>query len=212
MSKPDLSRIDHLIFGAPNLQAGIAFIRQKLGVSPTGGGRHPDFGTHNAVFRIGEHTYFEIIAPDPQQADQAKKIWMELDRLEAPGLIWWAARTKDMATSLQRAKVAGWDPGRPMAGSRTTTEGVVLNWQLSDPFRVQEDGVLPFLIDWGDSPHPTDNMPKAAVALIDFQLLHPQANRIRSTLASIGIHFPVYDHPTPQIRAGFAMEAGKLYL
>lgn len=212
MLHPDFSRIDHLIFGAPSLETGTEIIRQKLSISPTSGGRHPDFGTHNALFKIGAHIYFEIIAPDPTLAHRKQKLWMGLDRLEAPALIWWAAKANPVEATLGRAKEAGWDPGIPIPGNRMTADGTLLRWQLTDPFRVQENGVLPFLIDWGNSPHPSHNMPDVNCTLIDFQLLHPQPKKIRKYLAAIDLHFPVKEHPEPQIQAGFATKAGNIYI
>lgn len=212
MLNTEFSRIDHLIFGAPDLETGTEIIRQKLGISPSGGGQHPDFGTHNALYKIGARTYFEVIAPDPAVAHRQPRLWMGLDHLETPSLIWWAAKANNLETRVKQAKKAGWDPGPAIPGSRKMADGTLLRWQLTDPFCVQEQGVLPFLIDWGNSPHPSTNMPDAACPLIDFQLLHPQAEKIRRYLAAIDIHFPVKEHPEPKIQAGFATEAGNNYL
>ena len=65
MKETNFPSIDHLIFGAPDLQAGVTLIEEKLAVKLNTGGQHPDFGTHNALFKLSEHTYFEVIAPDP---------------------------------------------------------------------------------------------------------------------------------------------------
>lgn len=210
ISQAELSRIDHLIFGAPDLQTGIAWIQHQLGVNPSGGGQHPDFGTHNALFKIGESTYFEIIALDPSLAHLQPKIWMELDQVETPALIWWAAKADHLEAVLHAANSSGWEPGPPIAGSRITDAGTSLHWRLTDPYHVQEGGVLPFLIDWKNSPHPTDTMPDVACQLTDFQLLHPEPEKIRAYLHAIKLSFSVVYHPVPKIRAGFATKADSL--
>ncbi|PHN07320.1 VOC family protein [Flavilitoribacter nigricans] len=208
----DLSRIDHLIYGAPDLQTGIDLIQQKLGIVPASGGQHPDFGTHNALFRIGTGTYFEIIAPDPASALPPERWWMGLADLKAPGLIWWAAKATGLDRARQLAQKAGWTIGQAVAGSRKTTDGTTLNWHLTDPFRVQEGGVLPFLIDWGNGTHPTDSMPESGCELTSFQLLHPRAEKINTYLQSIGIQLEVKDHPIPGLRAGFATANGTIFI
>ena len=41
-----------------------------------------------------------------------------------------------------------------MSGSRRRTDGVLLSWRYTDPQTVLADGLVPFFIDWGQSPHP----------------------------------------------------------
>src|SRR5437016_5665487 len=56
---------DHLLWGAANLDAGIAALAERTGVRATPAGRHPDLGTHNAIATLGRKRFLEIIAPDP---------------------------------------------------------------------------------------------------------------------------------------------------
>lgn len=212
MATADFSRIDHLIFGVPELQTGINLIQKKLGVSPSSGGKHPKFGTHNALFKISDHTYFEVIAPDPDSAHDHQKLWMGLDQLSGPALIWWAAKADDLESASGKAKKNGWDLGQSMAGSRNTADGRTLSWKLTDPYAIHENGVLPFLIDWGNSVHPTVNMPDKHCRLIDFQLLHPAPEKINTCLRAINLSFPVAFHSKPMIRAGFSTIQGTVYL
>ena len=41
--------VDHLVLGAATLEAGIAWAESTLGATPQRGGRHPQWGTHNAL-------------------------------------------------------------------------------------------------------------------------------------------------------------------
>ncbi len=48
-----LSRVDHLVYAVPDLDRGIAYIEQLLGIRATLGGRHVGRGTHNALLALG---------------------------------------------------------------------------------------------------------------------------------------------------------------
>ena len=44
-----MAEMDHLVLGAETLEAGAAFVEQRLGVRPSPGGRHEGVGTHNVL-------------------------------------------------------------------------------------------------------------------------------------------------------------------
>ncbi|MCB0628966.1 MAG: VOC family protein [Saprospiraceae bacterium] len=206
------SQIDHIIFAAPSLEMGNQMILDKLGVIPVPGGKHPGFGTHNSLLKIAPHTYLEVIAPDPEQSSTDRPLWMGVNEVKQPGLIWWAAKTKAISNTVSNAREAGWDMGQVKAGSRITGDGSMLNWQLTDPFRVQEGGILPFLIDWGEGAHPTDTLVDPTCQLVDFQLLHPDPQRIAAYLTLIGLELPVGYSKDPTIIAGLMTPTRIVYL
>ncbi len=43
------SELDHIVIGAASLEAGVAWVEQRLGVKPVPGGQHVAMGTHNAL-------------------------------------------------------------------------------------------------------------------------------------------------------------------
>ena len=46
--------LDHLIFGVPMLEDGVAQQERRYGVRAQTGGRHQGLGTHNALLGLGQ--------------------------------------------------------------------------------------------------------------------------------------------------------------
>jgi hypothetical protein len=58
--------LDHLAVVAPDLAEGVAHVRDCLGLGMPEGGRHREMGTRNHLLRLGEATFLEVIAVDPE--------------------------------------------------------------------------------------------------------------------------------------------------
>ena len=69
--------------------------------------------------------------------------------------------------------------------SRTTPAGETVSWRLTR----RHDTVVPFLIDWGTTPHPACNLPVAM--LTSFAGSHPDPAKMKSALAALGVELPV---------------------
>ena len=203
-----VTQLDHLILAAPTLEAGCDYIERRLGVRPLPGGRHPGLGTHNALLGLGPGVYFEVIAPDPTQRGLPREPWMGSGRVTAPRLIRWAAKTQDLPGLLDRAAAAGIDLGTAGGGSRKRPDGSMLSWQLTDPDVDPADGVIPFFIDWGDSPHPADDLP-AVARLRRFSAQHPQAIEVAAQLAVLEIDLPVVLGTEPLLSAELELRDGR---
>ena len=66
-------------------------------------------------------------------------------------------RTDDIESVCAALGEAGW-PVTPTAMSRTRPDGVTLSWHVAVlPGRLLGDH-WPFVIDWGSSPHPADDL------------------------------------------------------
>ena len=189
MSYPEnmqrINPVDHLIFASSDLKSGIEHAADLLGVIPTRGGQHPAWGTHNAMLSLGASTYFEIIAPDPDAIDgfHGPQIFTGS---EVGSLTTWAAALDDLPSKYARAAKAGHRFGDVLKGSRLTESGVRLEWSLTNPMTRLMDGVVPFLIDWGSSPHPSESSTKGCL-LRELTLSHPDSDLVATILSDTGI-------------------------
>lgn len=100
--------------------------------------------------------------------------------------------------------------GEVLEGSRRRPDGVLLAWRLTDPFAPRMAGIVPFLIDWGATPHPAAGT-QAEVELLDLGLVHPERERASKALAALG-QGPVEAGPEPRLRARLATPGGVMEL
>ena len=208
---PDLSAVDHLVYAAPDLDSAVARIERLLGVRATAGGSHPGMGTRNALISLGPATYLEIIAPDPAQADYRRPRVFRIDELDAPRLVTWAAKSDDIDRLATTKLDGGARLGAAMAGSRETPDGSRLAWQLTDPYQVIADGVVPFFIDWGDTPHPAGSASSRAT-LVELRAEHPDPERIRRMFAALGLDVAVTEAAEPALSAIIDSPRGRVEL
>ena len=80
-----------------------------------------------------------------------------------------------------------YDLGEIVELRRPTPTGV-LALNLTERVDVLADGTIPFLIDWGDTPHPAPALP--SVALASFRLIHPKPSELTDVLAAMGMQVP----------------------
>ncbi len=190
-SPADLPRcVDHLIYATPELEIGMAEIEELLGVRPVFGGRHPDYGTHNALLSLGPTTYLEIVAPDPDTALPERGRLIGVSESQQSRLATWVLRSESIRETVDLAVAAGIDLGSVESGSRQTPDGTLLSWQLSDPYAMPFDGALPFLIDWGTTCHPGSSAPRAG-ELVGLSIEHPNPESVRSALLHLDVDIEV---------------------
>jgi hypothetical protein len=148
--------IDHLVYATVNLADSVDALNSRLGVSLAPGGQHVGFGTRNFLADLGDSRYLEVIGPDPEQPAPDRPRLFGIDDLAEPRLVTWAARVSDLDEAVRRARAAGYDPGPIIAMSRESADDAPLRWRLTLPPASGElGGLVPFLIDWADMPHPS---------------------------------------------------------
>nr|WP_306254593.1 VOC family protein [Ornithinimicrobium cryptoxanthini] len=175
--------MDHIIIGGPDLDDLEAYVEGQLGVAPRRGGSHQGWGTRNSLLGLGGRQYLELVAPDPDQPDPTRPRPFRVDELTGPTLVGWAVQVDDLPAVVARAREAGYDPGEPFTMSRKAPDGTELAWQMT-PTETRDSGI-PFLIDWGQTPHPSDGLP--SVLFQTFRIKHPQVQDVTAALKAFGM-------------------------
>lgn len=178
-------RLDHLIWAARDLDEGIAALEALSGVRAMVGGRHPGFGTRNALAGLGDGVYLEILAPDPAQ-NRAGTLGGMIEGYIRPSLIGWCAAGHDLPGLAGRLPGFGFESPGVVAMERTRPDGVHLQWSILGIGGHGLGALVPFLIDWQRSPHPSASAP-AGLSLCSFSLRTPQSDDLGRRLGSLGI-------------------------
>lgn len=196
--------IDHLVYASADLDLASRTIVDLLDAQPVAGGRHIGRGTRNELLSLGESTYLEIIGPDLEQPSPDEPRPFGVDTQTRPALVAWCARpSRSLAEIVEQARRKGVEFGPIASMSRMRPDGVLLEWQLTQP---RLDGplgcALPFLIDWGSSPHPTESLPPS-VRLAVLEISTPEPEKIRTVLDIVGhsANCVVYESGEAALRA-----------
>ena len=206
------SHIDHLVVVCEDLSSGIDQIEGLFGVRPVIGGRHAAWGTHNALIGLGDRQYLEIIAPDPEAlvSPDSRPESFSADR-DGLHLKTWAAALSGLEEACARTAEIGVPLGALSCGARTRPDGTELQWELSDPACFVYGGVVPFLIDWGTSPHPSDHAPPGC-NLVTLRLGHPDSARVQEVFDVLGFDRLVYQADRPTLSAVIESPKGRVEL
>ncbi len=186
--------LDHLVYATPDLEGSVRHIADLTGVEPVEGGRHVGRGTRNYLLGLGGLRYLEIVGPDRDQPGPTRSMPLGISDRTGPRLVAWAARADDIDAQVARARQRGYDPGPVEPMSRRTPTGDTVSWQLT----LRHDTVVPFLIDWGTTPHPSRNLPVAT--LTSFAGSHPDPTSMSAALAALGVELAV-SHGEPGLVA-----------
>ena len=214
--------LDHLVLTVPDLDAAMADLARRTGVTPVAGGSHPGRGTRNAlvglVWRGRRRAYLELLGPDPDQPPVppeqtmlgAGSVWGAGPRLHG-----WAVETPgpEFDEALARARRAGLEVGSPVAAQRRRPDGTVLSWRLAAPYPLGLGGVQPFLLDWQGGAHPSDaDLPW--LELTQLRVQHPDPVRVGEVLRILGTGsaIEVTAGPAPRLTALLSTPAGDLVL
>ncbi|NQY96498.1 MAG: VOC family protein [Henriciella sp.] len=205
-----MTEIDHFVWGVSDLEAGCAEIERLFGASPQRGGAHPGLGTCNALLSLGSGTYLEIMAPqDPPPASVGER----LAQLDAPGLVTWVLRSGDLSQIVGRVADRCTDIASlgPTKTERLTPEGERLSWELLFLTQHKYGGLVPFFIDWQDTPHPSATSPAGGAATA-LTIASPQAERLNQLFADLAIDMTASAAAEAALSVQFETRAGRVAL
>jgi hypothetical protein len=207
--------IDHLVYASNDLPSAAAAVAETMGAAPEPGGSHVGRGTYNELLSLGGATYLEVIGPDPSQPRPEGPRPFGIDALTAPALVAWCVRPRrPLLAIVEEARAAGIDFGDVSAMSRRRPDGVLLEWELTQPQLAGPLGrALPFMIDWSDAAHPTDTL-RPAVRLLGLDVFTPDAKRLRTALDIVGVvsDVEVHDSGAAGLRARIETSKGDVTL
>jgi len=207
-----LAQVDHLLYATPDLDLGVATIEKLLGVHASTGGQHLGFGTRNALISLGPSTYFEIVGPDPNQPKPAGPRRFGVDDLKAPQLVGWVSRATGLDQLVTRARAEGIPMGDALSGGRKQPDGTMLSWRYTDPSAIIEHRLVPYFMDWGNSPHPGATTAAKGVRLVALRAEHPDPARIQKMLRVLNLDLPVTKGPQPVLVATLEGTKGRIEL
>jgi len=176
------------------LAAGAAWVESALGVTLQAGGEHQRMATHNALLRLGDTAYMEVIAPNPASARSDGPRWFELDRMnydDLPRLATWVARSADVRATTAACKGDFGDIEPMSRGS--------LNWLITIPPRgaLISGGVVPMLIEWRVEKHPARALEEKGCALRQLDLFHADVDSLAEILDCLEIRNGLEIHQLP---------------
>lgn len=201
--------LDHIVYATNDLERTASAFERATGVAPRIGGRHPVVATKNAVVGLGPGRYIEIIGPDPDlsPADGVQRPF-GIDSLPGPRLVGWALRSGGIDEAAAASARAGADLGPVVPMQRLQPDGRILRWRMALPTPLAFSGAIPFLIDWGNTPHPSAR-PLPQLRLVAFRATSPEPKKIARVLAALGAHLDISPGPC-SLRAEIQNRSGRV--
>jgi Glyoxalase-like domain len=193
------------VYAVPRrLMQAVAWFAGLTGVQPVPGGSHHGRGTANFLVGLGAGAYLEIIEPDPHQPQPPGGRWFGIDRLTAP--------VSSPGPSVPPTSTA--QSGSEGSGLRSRPAHVhvptdrcrdVLRWRLTPPQIELHEGLVPLLIDWDSTPHPTSrDLPKTRLS--SWAAIHPTPEILQRPLAALGCQLHIAGRPA-SIDRGYQKDA-----
>lgn len=208
--------LDHIMLGFHDLQQGIEWFQGHAGITLEIGGKHPGKGTQNALASLSPTAYLEVIAPDPDQDDNAFTAVLRSVK-DQPAIIAWAVQTTDILLVRNYFESMSLSPGPLKEGARQRGDGSTLHWKsmfLEKPVFPGSSFVpsnIPFFLEWQDvNTHPSKTSPSGC-SIDSFSIFHPQAEKFSDIFNAIGLSVDVNFAEGNQMKLVLNSPKGKLH-
>ena len=178
-------KLDHVVFGCLDLEAGARALTEVFGAPPAGRGRHGAMSTHNALWNMGE-AYFELVAIDPDAPPPGRPRWFGLDEAETrarlaagPRFLTWVAATDDAPALAARAPKPF---GAPEDFARDD-----LRWRMAVPLdgAPPMSGCFPAPIEWIAGVHPARRLGDQGLRCRALTISHPDISLLEAALTPL---------------------------
>ena len=202
--------VDHFMWAAVDLDTATAEFEKLTGVRPEFGGRHQGFGTHNALVSLGNGTYMEVLALDPEQSAD-NPIVREIREMNSPEILAYHLQRSDLENTVQVLQGLGIPYTGPLDLGRKRPDGSELNWRLLFPESPVFKHALPIFIDWMDAPHPSKSAPGGCI-LTHFEVGHARDDELREIYQALGVTVKVVKSEQAYVRAILDSPKGEVSL
>jgi len=211
------TRLDHLLVGVPDLEAGIDWLQAATGVRAAGAGTWEDEAAGLAFASLGGRAYLAVVGPDGSAAP-AGSLGARLGAPAGPRLIGWAwtvdagvldglaADARDLGLTAVVRELARRRPdGRTVVSRYLVLEGGAIGRFAAGPGRCGGTGGgggaggagsgsahLPIFVEPGRGAHPSIDAP-AGLRLRSFSVADPEPDGFRKLLADLGVDVEVLE-------------------
>ena len=200
--------LDHLLLAGPDLEAATAALEARTGVRAVPAGSHPDLGAQSAIARLGDHTFLEVVGPDPALSQGA--FAARLEHLKGPQLLMWAAHTENADGIVARATEAGYHAVMT-EGRRVRPDGTVVRWRNVFVNGHGAGAMIPFFVEWPPGEHPSRDAPPG-LSLLGFRIEAPEAEALKVVLDALDVQVTVRSGPEERLVAELTTPKGPLTL
>lgn len=196
--------LDHIVLATPDVQASVDEIAAATGIRAELGGHFQGRGVYNHLLALQDNAYLEIIGPDPNQADHEGPLPFGLHAMgeRAAHVPHWCCKAGDTIHERTAAALAaGFDIGEVRPLGRVLADGTRLDWHLTiADWPPLLGGLVPFLIDWGESRHPSSTAVKGA-RFASWHGEHPEIAEVRRAHEALGVELELHEGPVPALVA-----------
>ncbi|MCE7002312.1 VOC family protein [Kibdelosporangium philippinense] len=164
-----ISGLDHVMLVVADIESAAASITAALGLPFSQPGRHPGWGTANAVLRFGAD-YLELITVTDRAEAATKPAGQRMIEILDAGGGWLAfvLTTTDLNGTWERVRAAGLSCAEPVSGKQIRSDGYVRRWRIAGHGEEFRTGSTPSLIEYGDPlPPGEDNRPRPSGPVVD---------------------------------------------